>query len=190
MPTNPDSISSDDALSSIQDLLESTAPAPTAESEKRKAEEAELRKPYPGLGKLTVGVVKILELTDAQIKGLQEVFAEYKGVHVFRTDHQVYAIRECNRIEWKKFQVDVQNATADVYKKMAEKGFADQAIQTAILMYIEEKTAEKLLVFPKFDDETSRREFLLQQVPGEIKTIADAISVALGYGEQMSPLKL
>lgn len=189
MPTNPD-ISPENALADIQDLLERTTPAPSAEDDKRKAEEAELRKPYPGLGKLTNGIVKALELTDGQIKGLQEVFAEYKGVHVFRTDHQLYAIRECNRIEWKKFQVDLQNATADVYKKMAEKGFADQAVQTAILMYIEEKTAEKLLVFPKFEDETSRREFLLQQVPGEIKTISDAISVALGYGEQMSPLKL
>lgn len=188
MPTSE--ITSADALNDIQDLLDRTQPAPSKEEDKRKADEAELRKPHVGLGKLTVGIVKALELTEGQIKDLQQLFAEFRGVHVFRTDHNLYAIRECNRIEWKKFQVDLQNATADVYKKMAEKGFAQQAIEMATLMYIEEKTAERLLIYPKFEDENGRREFLLSQVPGEIKTISDAIAIALGYGEQMQPLKL
>lgn len=176
-------ITREDAAREVEELLQFTTPAPSADDTKRKADEAELRKPYPGLGKLTVGIVKALDLNDAQIKDLQGLFTEYRGVHVFRTDHNLYAIRECNRIEYKKFQVELQNATADLMKKMTEKGYTEQAVQTAILMYIEEKTAERLLIYPKFDDDTTRREFLLAQVPGEVKTISDAVAIALGYGE-------
>lgn len=151
-------------------------------------EDPKLKEKIPGL-EITYGMAEALSLSPETIEKIRQYKQHVlpNDVFVIPTSRNTYIARTCTRFEWRQkmgdWQVEIQQRT----QEFIAQGHPEAKVQQTMEMMIKDRIICSLLLEPvRFTDPQALREL----PPGEVEHIYASIEAALGFGQQVMPIKM
>jgi len=134
---------------------------------------------------LTYEDAEILDLADEAIIKIISLKQLYKRLHLVPTDLGVYAFKTTTRTGWRDVVMNTAQMASTRERVLEETGGNEMAAETILSMIQEDHLVDRFLVMPEMTLEEIR-----QLPPGEVKTLYDSLSRALGYGQPIRAIRV
>jgi len=161
------------------------APGTTLTIEDLKAQrEADPKQKVPTL-ELSYEDAEILELSDEAIIKIIDLKQKFRRLHLVPTDLGVYAFKTTTRTGWRDVVMNTAQMASTRERVLEETGGNEMAAETILSMIQEDHLVDRFMVMPEMSLEQIR-----QLPPGEVKTLYDSLSRALGYGQPIRAIRV
>lgn len=161
------------------------SPGTTFTIEDLKAQrEADPKQKVPTL-ELTYEDAEVLELSDEAVIKIIDLKQKFKRLHLVPTDLGVYAFKTTTRTGWRDVVMNTAQMASTRERVLEETGGNEMAAETILSMIQEDHLVDRFMVMPEMSLEQIR-----QLPPGEVKTLYDSLSRALGYGQPIRAIRV
>jgi len=128
---------------------------------------------------------EILDLTDEALIKIIGLKQKFRRLHLVPTDLGVYAFKTTTRTGWRDVVMNTAQMASTRERILEESGGNEMAADTILSMIQEDHLVERFMVMPDLSMEDIR-----QLPPGEVKTLYDSLTRALGYGQAIRAIRV